>query len=73
MANKKDGGPAFPNQSDSSGYGRAPGLSLRDYFAGQALMGLIAYNRREDDTEPEHFASRSYALADAMLKERDRG
>lgn len=41
MNEQKDGGPAFP-QNDLSGYGMGPsetgnrGMSLRDWFAGQA-------------------------------------
>ena len=36
MTEVKDGGPAFPVPSEDSG----PGMSLRDWFAGQALGGL---------------------------------
>ena len=35
-----DGGPAFP--SDNFGQPSAPGMSLRDWFAGMALQGAIA-------------------------------
>lgn len=47
MGEINDGGPAFP-QSDLSAYGMGPdranncGMSLRDWFAGQALVGEIA-------------------------------
>ena len=34
MTEVKDGGPAFPVPSEDSG----PGMSLRDWFAGQALI-----------------------------------
>ena len=37
---KQDGGPAFP-VSDQGVHG-VYGMSLRAYFAGQALMGLLA-------------------------------
>lgn len=37
MSTPKDGGPAFP--VDSSGIS---GMSLRDWFAGQALAGIMA-------------------------------
>ncbi|TCR07293.1 hypothetical protein [Neorhizobium sp. JUb45] len=47
---------------------RADHKSLRDEFAGQALMGLVAFSRNDtEDNRPEHFARWSYALADAML------
>ena len=41
----KDGGPAFPMASDVSGH--QPGMTLRDWFAGQALAGLLAGNYRD--------------------------
>jgi hypothetical protein len=46
-----------------------PGMSLRDWFAGQALVGLAACPTTKDDTA-NWFASASYAIADAMLAER---
>jgi hypothetical protein len=72
---KKDGGAAFPVVDAKYGYEGEhlglecsdEGMSLRDYFAGQALTGYISsggpYNL-EADTK---FA---YAYADAMLKAR---
>jgi hypothetical protein len=48
------------------------GMSLRDYFAGQAIIGL-ALNIKEHN--PEAFtvvARHSYEMADAMLAERER-
>ena len=36
MNELKDGGPAFPVPSEDSG----PGMSLRDWFAGQAIAGF---------------------------------
>jgi hypothetical protein len=50
-ATHNDGGSAFPHEADyirnnSGGYDfkvdHHPGMTLRDYFAGQALMGLLA-------------------------------
>lgn len=35
----EDGGPAFPADNFAAQY--CPGMSLRDWFAGQALAGLI--------------------------------
>ena len=40
---KNDGGPAFPIQIvDNISNDNKPGMSLRDWFAGQALAGLCA-------------------------------
>ena len=57
-----DGGPAFPHQKeDGSPYW---GMSLRDWFAGQALSasGLTA--------DPKLTAEWAYLYADAMLEVR---
>jgi hypothetical protein len=50
----------------------AQGMSLRDYFAGQALVGLSA-NPREDysGTTREDKAVESYRQSDAMLAARE--
>ncbi len=40
--NVDDGGPAFPVTLDHRGCVGAYGMSLRDWFAGQALSGLCA-------------------------------
>lgn len=46
-----------------------PDLSLRDWFAGQALAGVVvSTNNRSEET----YAKRAWALADAMLKEREK-
>lgn len=57
--------PAFP-----SGWGDAEcGMTLRDWFAGQALIGIVAaerYGYADGD------AQEAYEIADAMLAERER-
>jgi hypothetical protein len=45
------------------------GMTLRDYFAAQALAGIMGSG---DIFPPDSAASRSYCVADAMLKERAR-
>ena len=46
----------------------AEGMDLRDYFAGQALLGLLA----SDVHSPlETFVKESYRVADAMMKARE--
>jgi len=44
--NTDDGGPAYPQMDVvyPNGYAAQgkPGMSLRDYYAGQALMGLLS-------------------------------
>ena len=63
MDKPNDGGPAFP-------VGLLPGMSLRDYFAGQALAGLIACPNTSGGEKD--FARNAYKLADAMLAEREK-
>jgi hypothetical protein len=46
-------------------------MTLRDYFAGQALAGVFARNSPTSLNE-ETFAAKAYAFADAMLRERER-
>lgn len=64
MTGVKDGGPAFP-VADQGVYGTY-GMSLRDYFAGQALIGVLA-NPGTRGTLPEDTFEMIYALADRML------
>ena len=45
-----------------------PTITLRDYFAGQALFGLMAMYPLSD----VQVAKRAYQYADAMLKERNK-
>jgi len=49
--------------------GYAHSMTLRDHLAGQVLIGLSI--RREGATDG-HDARNAYALADAMLKERNK-
>jgi hypothetical protein len=76
MTTKDDGGPAFPTL-DNNGQGlvlREWGMTLRDWFAGQALAGFCA-----DPSNHELFddamdaAQNAYELADAMLAARKGG
>jgi hypothetical protein len=47
------------------------GMTLRDYFAAQALTTVAAYDSHDVDTwTPRDFAHHAYALADAMIEER---
>jgi len=48
------------------------GMSLRDWFAGQAMTGYIAWspNGVEDQGDPRDLAKFVYSVADAMLEAR---
>ena len=71
--NKDTSEPAFPGGLYEHQYAgsndRAPyneGMTLRDYFAGQALAGLAAC---DDFKVPDHMPL-AYEIADAMLEAR---
>jgi hypothetical protein len=71
---EKDGGPAFPWPGDITP-GRG-GMTLRDYFAGDALkgMGMWCPGSIWPDVESAHRlrAEWAYGQADAMLEARKR-
>jgi hypothetical protein len=70
MSNTNTGGPAFPSHHDDEiGY-PAKGMTLRDYFAGQALASVNLGIGVTDDFY-SRTAKHCYALADAMLKARE--
>lgn len=72
MTARDDGGPAFPTaamQTTPGGpvFGAAPGMTLRDWFAGMALQGICHGN---GDVPFDGLAMAAYLVADAMLAER---
>lgn len=86
MADSKidDGGSAFPVPEEnrlSDGTYCNEGMSLRDWFAGQALAGITAGlcsdtshgNRAFDRVGFSHAAQDAYKLADAMIAARKAG
>ncbi len=66
MAEKNDGGPAFPEGAEDTW-----GMSLRDYFAAASLTGLVAKYGMDEYLVPTRIALDAYALADAMIKARE--
>jgi hypothetical protein len=73
---KDNGGPAFPQTNDSwNGSEHNPptptGMTLRDWFAGMALQGMVA-NSSIDAIKPQEYASDAYLYADAMIMERNK-
>lgn len=75
--NEINGGPAFP--SDERLYGsdgtvlqilEHRGMTLRDWFAGQALAGSLADPVFSSSFTPEKVAEFAYKQADAMLAAR---
>lgn len=73
---EKDGGPAFPPR-----FVNMPGMTLRDYFASQALVGMgtwapndaLGISRGMTSAEAhKNRAEWAYTQADAMLEARKR-
>ena len=75
MSKEKTGGPAFPFEyEDEIAQYVSHGMTLRDYFAGKAMSGILAHleNHMERylDLHDEDIAKFAYRQADAMLKAR---
>jgi hypothetical protein len=71
MSGVKDGGPAYPVICEE--WPNQPGMTLRDWFAGQALAGLLASGGKYSKGFECKGAEECYAQADAMLAEREKG
>ena len=80
-----DGGPAFPRNAptgkvvkipggpDQHIFRYDPGMTLRDYFAGQALAGcLMNYTTTKFGFGEDDVAKCAYNYADAMIAESER-
>lgn len=76
MVTIDDGGPAFPVQpsaalspiTDFGGNDISSGMTLRDWFAGQALAGSVTLKGGWDSLE--QLTASTYEVADAMLAAR---
>ena len=75
-----DGGPAFPVSTSNEAEGHQdgpntwqhPGMALRDYFAANAMQGLLAQSLGTAlGSDPILGAQYAYRVADAMLAARN--
>ncbi len=67
----KTGGPAFPISVDIETV-TYYGMSIRDYFAANALQGLLAsHGLSFDPNYIDKFAKTAYDYADALLKQKE--
>ncbi len=83
MSQINNGGPAFPVSTrpmgTEEGYGHQDGattwqygvMTLRDYFAAQALTGFLHNTDRRSLVDIQEVTHSAYKLADAMLKARE--
>lgn len=76
---RNDGGPAFPFEFSEV---RSRGMSQRDWFAGRAMqgfmLGLAEHLVSDGDAASvrqaiDNTGRLAYLIADAMLRERERG
>jgi len=65
MTQIDSGGPMFPNSSIG-----CHGMTVRDWLAGQALMGYLASSGPDLDKRPDFAARMAYEYADAMITRR---
>jgi hypothetical protein len=77
--NDKTGGPAFPRPFSGTTQYAQEGMTLRDYFAAKAMPATMAefedgwkQHAYESETFLQWAAERAYAMADAMLKAREK-
>ena len=83
MSSINDGGPAFPRTKSTGYLGSSVaeiisvgGMSLRDYFAGQAMQAIISKHPPTEEVSgineiDRQTARGAYEYADAMLKARE--
>jgi len=89
MSRRDSSGPAFPRTGfypDAAGVHNddlaavfsaattpQSGMTLRDWFAGHALTGLLAWSPTDvlRQYDPDSAAAKAYRMADAMLAARD--
>lgn len=68
-----DGGPEFPQENRINGLGGYelghPGMTLRDYFAGQALQGMIG--SCVTDNACKTLIPACWIIADNMIAQRE--
>jgi len=67
MQEKYDGGTAFPAETT---LGYEEGMTLRDYFAAKAMLGLVSDPDLVIDST--QVAQLAYVYADAMLEARQK-
>ena len=62
---------AFPLPMGTDTVSGTEGMTLRDYFAGQAIVGLSALSAHPQSPSIDGQAKMAYEIADAMIKARN--
>ncbi|MDY3558140.1 hypothetical protein R5W23_000861 [Gemmata sp. JC673] len=81
MSTPNNGGPAFPrsgfevDREERGNFDTSPqtGMSLRDWFAGRAITGLVQFADAPTRLRPEEMAEAAYRIADALLAQSVKG
>jgi hypothetical protein len=71
MSNINNGGAEFPIRQVDYAHPSNFGMTLRDYFAGLAMQGLLAADAERERWNARDYANSAYVQADAMIKARD--
>lgn len=77
MSKKPQNPPAFPHLAEAhtgDPYYAEGGMTLRDYFAGQAIIGIYSHadSISEFRKNGVNAAQAAYSIADSMLTERSK-
>jgi len=67
MTDDRTGGPAYPVPMNNWDHG----MTLRDYFAGQALAIVMGRFKHDHEPSDEDIAMYAYFIANAMIAERE--
>ena len=74
MSHKDDGRPAFPRAAEGELLMTdEPGMTLRQWYAGQALVGVIVATQSTAIMSPQNVALECAMYADALIAELDKG
>lgn len=63
---KNTGGSAFPIWTEDMNVEGGPGMTLRQWYAGQVIAGLYASH---DGSTRENMVAEAFTIADAMIAE----
>lgn len=72
MSTAKDGGQVAPcMETDGTTMRPYDGMTLRDWFAGMALQGLLSLQTVYENRPDKDVATHAYSAADAMISARN--
>lgn len=63
---------SFERVPDHPCFSESEGMDLRDYFAAKAMQGMLANQHQFSADDESIYARDAYAIADAMMKAREK-